>query len=78
MHLPLSWATAPRVQALATLHTSEAAPGTKLLCKFDKFHEEGLLVPGLIVRSDQFRREDRILTPEEEIPYTWTSNTSPA
>ena len=77
MHLPLSWATAPRVQALATLQAGEAAPGTKLLGKFGG-HQEGLLVPGLIVRSDQFRREDRVLTPEEETPYTWTSNTAPA
>ena len=78
MHLPLSWATAPRVEALATLQTSEAAPGKKFLFRFDKFHQEGLLVPGLIVRSDQFRREDRVLTPEEETSYTCTSNTAPA
>ena len=77
MHLPLSWATAPRVQALATLQTSETAPGKKLLFKFDG-HQEGLLVPGLIVRSDQFRREDRGLTPEEETPYTCTSKTVPS
>ena len=77
MHLPLSWATAPRVEALATLQTSEAAPGKKLLFKFDG-DQEGLLVPGLIVRSDQFRREDRVLTPEEETSYTCTPNTAAA
>ena len=74
--LPFPWATAPRIQALATLQAGEAAPVIKLLLMFDS-NQERLLMPGLIVCSDKFCHEDRVLTPEEKDTYhTCTLNTA--
>ena len=43
MHLSPSWATTSRVEALATLQAGEAAPGIKLMCKFDGHQKEEYL-----------------------------------